>query len=35
LQAWLDRFLTAQAFTAVMDKYPQWAEGDAPTVFPA
>ena len=35
LQAWLERFLTSQAFAAVMDKYPQWAEGDAPTVFPA
>ena len=35
LQAWLERFLTSDSFAAVMDKYPQWAEGDAPTVFAA
>jgi glutathione S-transferase len=35
LQAWLERFLTSDSFAAVINKYPQWAEGDAPTVFPA
>ena len=35
LQAWLERFLTSDSFATVMNKYPQWAEGDAPTVFPA
>ncbi|MBT8155452.1 glutathione S-transferase [Epibacterium ulvae] len=34
LQGWLERFLTSDRFTAVMDKYPQWQDGDAPTAFP-
>lgn len=34
LQAWLDRFLASDKFQAVMQKYPQWAPGDAPTAFP-
>ncbi|WP_299865952.1 glutathione S-transferase [uncultured Hoeflea sp.] len=34
LQAWLDRFLTSDEFDAVMAKYPQWREGDAPELFP-
>lgn len=33
LQAWLDRFLASEQFDAVMNKYPQWREGDAPVVF--
>ncbi|WP_420410595.1 glutathione S-transferase [Hoeflea sp.] len=34
LQAWLDRFLQSSRFEAVMHKYPQWHDGDAPTPFP-
>lgn len=34
LQDWLERFLTSDRFAAVMDKYPQWRDGDAPTAFP-
>ncbi len=34
LQGWLERFLASDRFTAVMDKYPQWHDGDAPTAFP-
>jgi len=34
LQAWLERFLTSDRFAAIMDRYPKWAEGDAPTFFP-
>lgn len=34
LQAWLDRFLTSDEFDAVMAKYPQWRDGDAPVLFP-
>ena len=33
LHRWLGRFLTAPRFTAIMMKYPQWQEGDAPTLF--
>lgn len=34
LQAWLERFLTSEAFAAMMVKYPPWKEGDAPVSFP-
>jgi len=34
LQAWLDGFLCSTLFTGVMQKYPQWQEGDAVTRFP-
>jgi glutathione S-transferase len=34
LQAWLERLLCSQLFTSVMDKYPQWQEGDLAVVFP-
>lgn len=34
LQSWLNRFLASQRFGSVMDKYPPWAEGDAPRLFP-
>ena len=34
LQAWLDDFLCATLFTGVMQKYPQWQDGDAVTRFP-
>jgi len=34
LQRWLDALLTSNLFTVVMQKYPQWHEGDDPTVFP-
>jgi glutathione S-transferase len=33
LIAWLDRFLASELFMQVMNKYPPWAEGDAPTWF--
>lgn len=34
LQAWLERFLDSQRFTAIMDKYPTWKDGDEATYFP-
>lgn len=34
LQRWLERFLTSARFDAIMMKYPKWAEGDPPVVFP-
>lgn len=34
LQQWLERLLVAEFFTAVMQKYPQWVEGDDPVIFP-
>lgn len=34
VQGWLERFLTSDQLTAIMQKYPQWAPGDAPTIFP-
>ena len=34
LQAWLDGLLESALFQGVMQKYPQWHEGDVPTVFP-
>jgi glutathione S-transferase len=35
LQSWLKTFLASDHFTGMMDKYPQWHEGDPPTYFPA
>ncbi len=35
LRAWLQGFLQAQLFTAVMRKYPLWQPGDPPIVFPS
>jgi len=35
LQAWLNYFLQSALFTGIMQKYPQWREGDAATVFSA
>ena len=35
LQAWLNCFLQSALFAGVMQKYPQWREGDAATVFSA
>jgi len=34
LQDWLDRFMASAEFAAVMSKYPPWAEGDPPCLFP-
>jgi len=34
LQAWLDGLLCSTLFTGVMQKYPQWQDGDAVTRFP-
>jgi glutathione S-transferase len=34
LQQWLDTLLQSDLFASVMQKYPQWQEGDAPTRFP-
>jgi len=33
LQGWLDRFLISDRFAHIMEKYPQWQEGDPPTFF--
>lgn len=33
LQGWLERFLVSDRFTAVMDKYAPWQEGDARVIF--
>lgn len=35
LHGWLERFLASDAFGKIMQKYPQWVEGDAVTAFPA
>ncbi len=35
LQRWLQAFLVSDHFTGMMEKYPQWHDGDAPTFFPA
>ncbi len=35
VQGWLARFLAWPGFQAVMQKYPQWREGDAPVLFNA
>lgn len=34
LQQWLCEFLESELFTSVMQKYPAWQPGDAPTCFP-
>ena len=34
LQRWLQGLLESDLFTGVMQKYPQWQEGDAVTRFP-
>jgi len=34
VQAWLDRHLASDIFTAIMGKRPFWQPGDAPTLFP-
>ena len=34
LQKWLESWLRSELFNAVMIKYPPWAVGDIPTVFP-
>lgn len=34
LHNWLDHFLASDAFDAIMQKYPKWADGDTPTHFP-
>ena len=34
LHRWLETFLTSAEFGQIMQKYPQWHEGDAPTYFP-
>ena len=34
VQAWLAAFMASDDFARIMAKYPQWAEGDAPTPFP-
>ena len=34
LKAWLERFLGSERFTSVMQKYPQWHEGDIPLYVP-
>jgi glutathione S-transferase len=33
IRSWLDRFLESDRFTGIMQKYPMWKNGDAPTVF--
>jgi glutathione S-transferase len=35
LQSRLQNFLTSDVFLGVMQKYPQWRQGDEPIVFPA
>ncbi|MCW8842202.1 MAG: glutathione S-transferase [Rhodobacteraceae bacterium] len=35
LHRWLETFLAAPRFAAIMTKYPQWRDGDAPTLFPS
>lgn len=34
LAEWLERFKTSARFTAIMPKFAQWHEGDAPVIFP-
>ncbi len=34
LKGWLERFLSAPLFQSVMEKYPQWHEGDPPRLVP-
>jgi glutathione S-transferase len=33
LQNWLETFLASELFECIMDKYPQWHEGDKPVMF--
>ncbi len=35
VQGWLARFLASDGFARIMDKYPQWREGDAAVRFPS
>jgi len=35
LLRWLGCFLRSDRFNSIMDKYPRWQPGDAPTRFPA
>ena len=35
MHKWLGDFIESVRFKAIMHKYPQWQEGDEPTVFPA
>ncbi|MBL4836470.1 MAG: glutathione S-transferase [Kordiimonadaceae bacterium] len=35
LQAWMAGLMDESPFRDVMEKYPQWAEGDTDTLFPA
>ncbi|MAE51300.1 MAG: glutathione S-transferase [Micavibrio sp.] len=34
LQQWLDTHLNSDIFAAIMTKYPPWAEGDLPLIWP-
>ena len=34
LQAWFEQFLASDRFAGIMNKYPKWAEGGAPVLFP-
>ena len=34
LKGWFEKFLALPLFESVMGKYPQWQEGDAPTLIP-
>lgn len=34
LHEWLETFLRSERFDMVMQKYPQWSEGDQPITFP-
>lgn len=34
LRRWLDDFLASSLFKAIMDKLPQWQDGDEPKYFP-
>jgi glutathione S-transferase len=34
LQSWLNDFLHSTSFSAIMQKYPQWHEGERGTLFP-
>jgi glutathione S-transferase len=33
VQIWLDNFLESDRFANIMQKYPKWENGDAPTIF--
>ncbi|MEM7544004.1 MAG: glutathione S-transferase [Pseudomonadota bacterium] len=34
LHRWLNHFLASEAFSQMMQKYPQWQDGDEPATFP-